>query len=65
MTAPSSDPYWGRTKLARTDDAMDPVDQNGADLDAVVEMVYAETGATDVDQAQGRARAPDLRGRVQ
>jgi ubiquinol-cytochrome c reductase cytochrome b subunit len=63
VTAPSSDPYWGRTKLARTDDAMDPVDQTGADLDAVVEMVYAETGATDVDQpraARGRQIFEDV-----
>jgi len=63
LTAPSSDAYWGRTKVAKSDDAMDPVDQKGADLDAVVEMVYAETGAPDADPkkvARGREIFEDV-----
>jgi mono/diheme cytochrome c family protein len=31
---------------------MPPVDHTGAELDALVEMVYAETGAADVDKAK-------------
>ena len=51
LTEPSHDRYYGRTKLAKTDDAMAPVEETGADLDALVEMVYAETGAADADRA--------------
>jgi ubiquinol-cytochrome c reductase cytochrome b subunit len=50
---PSGDEFWGRTKLAKTDAAMQPFDQMpAADLDAVVELIYSETGAKDVDQAK-------------
>ncbi len=52
LTGPSSDLYYGRSKLAAKEGAMKPVEQTGADLDAVVEMVYAETGAPDVDAAK-------------
>jgi ubiquinol-cytochrome c reductase cytochrome b subunit len=48
---PSGDVYFGRTKLAKTDKAMKPVEQTGRDLDALVEMVYAETGDKAVDAA--------------
>jgi mono/diheme cytochrome c family protein len=48
---PSGDIYFGRTKLAKTDLAMKPVEQTGRDLDAIVEMVYAETGDKAVDAA--------------
>lgn len=51
LVAPSSDPYFGRTKLAATEDAMPDAEATGADLDALVEMVYAESGAPDVDRA--------------
>jgi ubiquinol-cytochrome c reductase cytochrome b subunit len=51
LTGPSSDAYYGRSKLAAMEGAMKPVEQTGADLDALVEMVYAETGAPDVDRA--------------
>ena len=30
---------------------MQPVEEEGSDLDALVELLYAETGATDVDAA--------------
>lgn len=46
---PSSDAYWGRTKLAKTDDAMKPVKLTPDQEANLVEMLYAQTGATDVD----------------
>ena len=50
---PSGDEFWGRTKLAKTDAAMKPLDQlSPADLEAIVELTYAETGATDVVSAK-------------
>jgi ubiquinol-cytochrome c reductase cytochrome b subunit len=45
---PSGDAYWGHTKLAKTDDAMKPVDITGPDLDDLVEVLYAQSGAPDV-----------------
>jgi mono/diheme cytochrome c family protein len=48
---PSHDRYFGRTKLAKTDEAMPATEASGEELDALVEMVYAETGATDVNRA--------------
>ncbi len=52
LKAPSGDAYWGKTKLAKTDDAMKPVDMSDAELDELVEVLYAQTGATDVDAAK-------------
>jgi ubiquinol-cytochrome c reductase cytochrome b subunit len=52
LAAPSASAYWGNTKLAKTDDAMKPVEVEGADLDDLVELLYAETGASDVDRAK-------------
>ena len=49
LADPSHDRYFGRTELAKTDDAMPPVEETGTDLDALVEMVYSESGASDVD----------------
>ena len=54
LQGPSGDRFWGRTKLAKTEAAMAPVkfddDVEGkAKLDALVELVYAQSGATDVD----------------
>ena len=45
---PSGHAFWGKTKLAKTDDAMKAVDFAGEELDAVVEALYAQSGATDV-----------------
>ena len=51
---PGGDEFWGRTKLAKTDAAMKSFQQMpAADLDGVVELIYGESGASDVD--------PDLR----
>lgn len=41
---PSGDEYFGRTKIR----GMKPVSQRGDDLDALVELVYSQTGAADV-----------------
>ncbi len=46
---PSSEPYWGRTKLGHTDDAMKPVELQPEELGDLVEALYAESGAADVD----------------
>jgi ubiquinol-cytochrome c reductase cytochrome b subunit len=48
LKEPSDPAYWGKTKLAKTEDAMKPVDIQGADLDDLVEALYAESGAADV-----------------
>jgi ubiquinol-cytochrome c reductase cytochrome b subunit len=50
LTTPSGDAYFGRTKLAKSEDAMPEAEATGADLDALIEMVYAESGAPDADK---------------
>ncbi len=53
MKGPSTDRFWGRTKLSHTEQAMAAVKvDDPADLDELVELVYAQTGATDVDAAK-------------
>jgi ubiquinol-cytochrome c reductase cytochrome b subunit len=52
LLAPSGDAYWGHTKLAKTDDAMKAVDVQGDALDDLVEVLYAQSGATDVVAAK-------------
>ena len=52
VLAPSSEPYWGKTKLGKSDGAMKPVDLKGPALDELVEFLYAQSGATDVDAAK-------------
>ena len=44
---PSGDAFWGKTKLAKTEDAMKAVDIEGGELDDLVEVLYAQSGATD------------------
>ncbi|HEX3758980.1 MAG TPA: cytochrome b N-terminal domain-containing protein [Kofleriaceae bacterium] len=47
---PSGQAFWGLTKLAKTDAAMKSFSQMPpADLDGIVELIYSESGATDVD----------------
>lgn len=55
LRAPSGPAYWGHTKLAASEEAMGPVDLPQDQLDDLVELLYAETGAADVD-APRRAR---------
>lgn len=53
---PSGDEFWGRTKLAKQEAAMKPLSElPAADLEAVVELMYAETGATDAVPAKREA----------
>lgn len=52
LLAPNSDPFWGRTKLAKTEDAMQAVELPASDIDDLVEALYAESGATDLDKAK-------------
>ena len=49
---PSGDAFYGRTKLAKAEGAMKPVEIPASDLADLVELLYAETGATDVDAAK-------------
>jgi len=58
LIAPSDDRYFGRTKLGKADEAMAAVERTGAELDALVELVYSQTGAPDVDPAKVAAAAP-------
>lgn len=47
---PGGDEFWGRTKLAKTDAAMKSFAQMPpADLDGIAELIYGESGASDVD----------------
>lgn len=48
---PSGDAFFGRTELGASEEAMPATELGGRDLDALVELVYAETGAADVDRA--------------
>ena len=52
LHAPSGPEFYGKTKLAKTDDAMKAVDLSKGELDDLVEVLYAQTGAPDVDPAK-------------
>ena len=52
LKAPSGDAFWGHTKLAKTDDAMKAVELGDGDLADLVELLYAQSGAADVDAAR-------------
>jgi ubiquinol-cytochrome c reductase cytochrome b subunit len=49
LRAPSSDAYWGKTKLSKTEAAMAAVDADPEKLSQLVELIYAQSGALDVD----------------
>ena len=50
---PSGDQFWGHSKLVKTDAAMKSFDQMpAADLESVVELIYGESGASDIDEAK-------------
>lgn len=58
LKAPSSSAYWGATKLGNTDDAMKPVELGAGDLEDLVELLYAQSGAPDADASKrDRGRA--------
>lgn len=55
---PRGDAYFAHTKLGDKDAGMDPVEVSDKELDALVEMVYAESQAPDANAAlaaEGRA----------
>ena len=50
---PSGNAFWGLTKLSRTEVAMKSFqDMPQRDLDDIVELIYSESGANDVDEAK-------------
>jgi len=49
---PAHDDYFGKTKMVKAEDAMPKTTAPAADIDALAEMVYAETGAKDADPAK-------------
>ena len=56
---PGGNAFWGLTKLAKTEAAMKSFqDMPQADLDDIVELIYGESGASDIDEAKRK------RGRV-
>jgi ubiquinol-cytochrome c reductase cytochrome b subunit len=58
LREPSGEAFYGRTKLGQSDSAMDKVEGTDAELKALVEAIYAETGAPDVNAKlaeEGRA----------
>lgn len=52
LKTPSGDAFYGHTKLAASEAAMKPVELPPTDLSDLVELLYAETGATDADPAR-------------
>jgi len=53
LADPSGDAFWGRTKLSKDKDAaMKAVEIKSPELDDLVELLYAETGASDVDRTR-------------
>lgn len=52
LKAPSDDVFWGRTKLAKDEAAMKPVELAEAELEAVVEFLYAQGDAVDLDTSK-------------
>jgi mono/diheme cytochrome c family protein len=50
---PDDDAYWGRTKLSKTEGAMKSFsDMKSPDLEDAIELMYAESGATDAVPAK-------------
>jgi ubiquinol-cytochrome c reductase cytochrome b subunit len=49
---PSHDAYFGRTEMVKAEDAMPKTVAPAANVDALVEMIYAESGAGDADPAK-------------
>jgi mono/diheme cytochrome c family protein len=52
LKGPSGDHFWGRTKLAKTEAAMKPVELPASDLADLAEALYAESGADGIDVAK-------------
>ncbi len=52
LRGPSGDAYWGHTKLGHSEDAMKPVELAPGEIEDLVELLYAQSGASDADQAK-------------
>jgi ubiquinol-cytochrome c reductase cytochrome b subunit len=55
LKAPSHPRFWGKTKLARTDSAMQPAESlelQPGELEGLVELLVAQSGETEVDRAK-------------
>jgi ubiquinol-cytochrome c reductase cytochrome b subunit len=52
LVTPSGEAYWGKTKLSKAEEAMKPVEMTPAQIDELVEALYAEGGSADVDAAK-------------
>ena len=61
LAAPSGDAYWGQTKLGKADEAMPVVELKPAETEALVEMLYAESGAADAKPGAREAAKDAIR----
>jgi len=52
LRAPSGPDFWGKSKLGKSDDAMKSVELPARELDDLVELLYAQSGALDADTAK-------------
>lgn len=57
---PSADEMFGRTQIAKSEGAMEPVKLEGPALAAMIELVYAESGAADADRELAARALPDF-----
>jgi ubiquinol-cytochrome c reductase cytochrome b subunit len=58
LHTPNGPNYWGHTKLGPSEDAMQPVELSAAEQDDIVELLFAQSGASDADatkRARGKA----------
>jgi ubiquinol-cytochrome c reductase cytochrome b subunit len=51
---PGGDEFFGRHKIATSENAMKPVELVGDELAAMIELVYAESGAADADLSRAK-----------
>lgn len=52
LKTPSGDPFYGHTKLAQSEAAMKPVEIPATDMADLVELLYSDSGAQDIDVAK-------------
>lgn len=62
LKTPSGDAFYGHTKLAASEAAMKPVELAPGDYADLVELMYAQTGATDADAAKSERGAKVFEG---
>lgn len=62
LKTPSGDAYYGHTKLAASEAAMKPVELPPGDFTDLVELLYAESGASDADAAKAARGAKVFEG---